>query len=343
MVGILRHWRIAFSALLSAVIIATAYMFAHSVESPQSAQASTETALLQAIAAKDSDGDGLPDWEEALYGTSPNTIDTFHLGMTDGEAVAKGLVVPRAVADVSVATSSQNSLDSNGLPPPPAEGTLTDAFAKNFFTLYLSAKQANGGADLTQSDIQNVANQAIQSLSSVVTIAPDFKSVNDLTISGSGVDALATFAVSAEAVLLKNTSNATTSEINYLKNALLNNDDTALPYIASIAKAYRDSATGLAALPVPMELAVNDLMLINTMMYISEIATDFTQVYTDPLAAILALQQYPQATQSLGTAFVHIGDIYAASGISLHTGTPGASFVNLISDMRNEQATIKKL
>lgn len=339
---ILRNWRVLAATFFSAVLVVGAYLFARSIESPRAAQASMETALLQAIATKDSDGDGLPDWEEQLYDTSPNTTDTFKLGMTDGEAVARGLIVPKAIADIPTATSSPTSTDLDGLPPAPAEGTLTAAFAKNFFTLYLAAKQASGGANLSESDMQNVASQALGSLSSVVTAAPDFKSVKDIKVSGSGPDALTAFAVSAEQVLLKNTSNASKSEVLYLKDALENNDVTAFSHIASIAKQYRDSAIGLAVLPVPEELAADDLALINAMMRVSGIASDFTLANTDPLAAILALQQYPRAVTALATAFTHIGKTYTTAGISLPPGTPGASFVNLIEDIANEQQAASK-
>ena len=340
---ILQNWRILVSASLSIVLIVGAFLLARSVESPNSARASTESALLQAIAVKDSDGDGLIDWEEALYGTSPNITDTFSLGMTDGEAVTKGLIVPKAIADISLATSSIASMPTDGsLPPPPAEGTLTAAFAKNFFTLYLSVKQANGGADLSESEMASIANEALNSLSSAITQAPDFKSAKDIKVLGSGADALMEFAVNAEAVLMKNTSNATTSEINYLKSAVENNDDTALPHIASIAKAYRDSAVGLSALSVPMELADSALALVNSLMRVSEITSDFARVNDDTLATILALQQYPQAVLDLGNAFININKIYRTDGISLPAGTPGASFVNLVVDIANEQAAAKK-
>ena len=341
---ILRNWRVLSSALFSVALIIGAYMLARGVESPSSAQASTESALLQAIAAKDSDGDGLPDWEESLYGTDPHKTDTFNLGMTDGEAVAKGLIVPKAIADISVATSSPNSSNiiDPSLPPAPAEGTLTAAFAKNFFTLYVSAKQAKGGVALSESEVTDISNQAINSLSSAITSAPDFKSAKDLNVSGSGADAMKDFAVNAEAVLHKNTSSAKKSEILYLQDAVQNKDATAVSYIAEISKGYRDSAAGLAALAVPRELAADHLLLVNSMMRISEITNDFTRVNTDTLATILALQQYPQAVQSLGTAFIHIGQIYKSAGISLSAGTPGASFVNLIEDLANEQAAAKK-
>ena len=129
---ILQNWRVLIAAFFAAVLIIGSFMFARSVASTPIAQASTETALLQAIATRDSDGDGLPDWEEALYGTDPRITDTFKLGMTDGAAVAKGLIVPKAIADIRVTMSAPVSIGSDGLPPPPAEGTLTAAFAKNF-------------------------------------------------------------------------------------------------------------------------------------------------------------------------------------------------------------------
>ncbi len=332
---ILQNWRILVSASLAIVLIVGSFLLARSVESPNSAQASTESALLQAIAMKDSDGDGLTDWEEALYGTSPKITDTFNLGMTDGEAVTKGLIVPKAIADITVSTSSPSSVNTfdPSLPPPPAEGTLTAAFAKNFFMLYISAKQANGGGNLSESEMEKIVNEALDSISSAIAPAPDFKSVKELQVSGSGSEAMKMFATDAEAVLLKNKSTATTSEINYLKSVLEHNDTSALSQIASIAKTYRDSAVGISSLQVPIELVASDLALINSLMRVSEIVTDFARVNDDTLAAMLALQQYPQAVLDLGNAFIGIGKIYEAAGISMNAGTPGASFVNLIKDI----------
>jgi len=329
---ILRNWRITLSVLFAVVIIVGSFLLARSVESPSTAQASAESALLQAIAKKDSDGDGLSDWEEALYGTDAHVTDTFHLGMTDGEAVVKGLIVPKAIANIPVATSTA-VVGADGLPPAPAAGTLTAAFAQSFFTLYLSAKQANGGADLSESEMANIADEAIRSISSIAAIAPDYRSTKDLRVSGSGVDALKMFAADAEAIMLKNTADATTSEINYLKSAIENEDTTAIPHIASIAKAYRDTAVGLAALQVPQELVAADLALINTTMRLSGIITDFTLVNDDPLAAMLALQQYEQAVLTFQEAFVSIGNVYRTANISLPTGTSGAGFINLISEL----------
>ena len=342
-----RHWQVVTATLFSVTLVFGAYILARGFESPPAVQASTETALLQAIATKDSSGDGLPDWEKALYGIPVNatTTDYFHIGMTDGEAVTKGLIVPIAIADIPVATSSASSFVVDpSLPPASAKGTLTAIFAQNFFTLYLAAKQANGGADLSANQTSAIANQAINSFAESFKPTPDFKSTQDLTVSGSGPAALKAFAVSAEAVFKQNTSTATTSELQYLQYAAQGNDTNALTQLTAIAKGYRESAVGLSVLPVPTELAADDLILINQMMRISEIITDFTKVNTDVLATILALEQYPQAVLSLADAFTHVGAVYATAGVTLPVGAPGASFVNLISDMAAKQkATAGKL
>ncbi len=325
---ILGNWRIPAATLFSATLIVGAYLFARSIEMPATAQASEETALLQAIATKDSDTDGLPDWEEQLYGTDPKNPDTRQLGMTDGEAVAKGLIVPKAIADIKMVTSSPLQIGEYGLPPPPEEGTLTAAFTKNFFTIYMDARVANGG-DLSESQLADVQKQTLASLTSAIVTAPNFKSARDLIVSGSGAEALKTYAAQAEVVLLTNKNTATTNELNYLKRAVENNDTEALSHIVSIAKGYRDSAVGLAALTVPRELAADHLLLVNTVMRMGQITTDFARVNEDPLAAILALHQYAQTLASLVTAFQNIGEIYKNIGVVLPVGTSGALFMSL--------------
>ncbi len=337
---ILENWRTICASLFAVMLVVGAYVFARGIESPPTAQASTESELLKAIATKDSNGDGLPDWQKALYGIPLNsgTTDYFHLGMTDGEAVAKGLIVPKAVADIPVATSPSVTVDTDGLPPAPAEGTLTAAFSQSFFTLYLQAKQNAGGADLTDLQLKDIANQALSLLSSSVASVADYKKPADLAQSLSGADALTTFAVTAEALLRKNSNNATTTELVYLKYAE-NGDTVALTKIGAMAKSYRDSAVGLAMLAVPPELASADLELVNALMRMSKILNDFTLLNTDPLAAMLALTQYSTSIQGIAKAFTDIGIVYSVSGVHLPLGAPGASFVNLMSDVSTRRGT----
>jgi hypothetical protein len=337
-----KHGGVIAATLFSILLVAGAYVLARGFEFPQLAQASSETALLQAIASKDSDTDGLPNWEESLYGTDPNVADTFHLGMTDGEAVAQGLIVPKAIADIRTSTSTAGAIVDPSLPPAPAEGTLTAAFAENFFTLFVAARTANGDSDLSEKQMSDIANQAVSQLTSSIKPTSDFKAAKDLVVSGSGPEAMKTFAEQAEAVLLKNTNDATTTELNYLQQAIEGGDKTAYAHIASIARGYRGSAAGIAALPVPKDLAADDLTLINTLMRMNEVISDFTKADSDPLAAILALQQYQTVITLLGKTFVSIDNTYAKAGVFLSPGTPGAGFANMVSNVqKNIEKTTK--
>jgi hypothetical protein len=320
------------------VLIGGSYLLAHGVASPPAAEASAESALLQAIASKDSDNDGLPDWEEALYGTNPDNPDTFNLGMTDGEAVAKGLIVPKAIANVPLATSTASSAVP-GAPAPAASGTLTDEFAKSFFTLYLVAKQQNGGTALSQDQVSALAEKAYTSLAANVTPAPDFKKASDLSTVPDSPDAYRAFAAGAEAVFAAHSVHLPKSELIYLQDAVQNNDMTALANIQKIAGAYRDIATGLAALPVPAGLASADLALINAMARISQAASDFAAVRTDPVATMFALETYPQAVIDFANAFQTVGSAYASAGVSIPAGTPGAQFVGFYASLPVSAAT----
>lgn len=329
---ILANKGIILSVCFSVVLIVGAFFLARGFNAPPTAQASEETALLKAIASKDSDSDGLPDWQEALYGTDPKNSDSNHLGMSDSQAVAKGLIVPKAIADVPAVTSTGVeagvSLDPS-LPPPPAEGTLTAAFTQQFFNLYLSARSANGGEDLSEEQLSQVANQAITSLSAVVKSTPPYKSKADLKIKGSGSDAMISFAAAAENILVSNQMTAKENEIVYLKRALQDGDQDALLQIASIAKVYRESAIGLAVLPVPAELADADLAAINALMQLSQIISDFTRIDSDPIVAMLAISRYGQAVQDLAVAVQVTGVAFLGANITIPTGEPGSGVVTM--------------
>lgn len=335
--GSIQNWRVGIATVFSVMLVVGAYVLARGVTSPPVAQASSETALLQAIATKDSDNDGLPDWEESLYGTNPNNPDSFHLGMTDGEAVAKGLIVPKAVADITTATSSPPTPDTGG-PAAAGAGSLTDAFAKNFFTLYVSAKQTNGGNALSKSQVSALATQAFQNLAASIAPAPDFKQTRDLTISGSGPDALRAYAVAAENVLKVQSAKLPKSELQYLQDAI-QGDSTATPHILELAKAYRDVATGLAAVPVPKELAGTSLALINAMARISQTSSDFANFNADPITAMLALKQYAPAVLALGNALQAVSTIYASNGVTFAPGAPGSAFVSVMQGISTATST----
>lgn len=321
------------SCVFAAAVIFGAYYLSRSIEHPDAAQASAESGLLEAVATKDSDGDGLPDWQESLYGTDPHKTDSLGLGMTDGQAVAKGLIVPKAVTALPGISSAPVSYDANGLPPASAGGTLTAAFTQNFINLYLAARQANGGNDLTDAQIQSVAAQSIQSLGMLAAAAPDYKKVSDIRVDGSGGDAMRAYAVDAQNIIATNRSGTSKNEVSYLKDAVEKGDTAALSSLSAIAKSYRTTAVGFAQLSAPVELGGIHLRLINSLMRLSEVINDMSRVNDDPLATIIALEQYPNVVQSFWSAMDDVGKAYRNAGVTVSVKEPGGVFVNLASHL----------
>ena len=341
--GILGEWRVLCAMLFATVLIGGAFFMGRGVPVSNVAEAS-ESSLLAAVATQDSDHDGLPDWEEALYGTDPKNADSNDLGMTDGEAVAGGLIVPRAIADVP-GTSSAGAIVDPDLPPAAAENTLTAAFAKNLFTSYLNELQNKGG-QLSSEDTAAIAQQALEDLGNSITAAPPFKRIEDLKVQGSGPEAMKAFADAADAIMRANKTTSTKSEIGYLMDVQQNGDTAALEQIRALAKLYRSIAAGLAALPVPQELASDSLALINAFARMGAATNDLAAVQEDPLVTMLALHQYPDNVLALGNAFIKIQKTFDAHRITFAQGEGGATFVNLMrliaADQEADRAASKK-
>jgi hypothetical protein len=341
---ILKHWRTVAATLFSLVLIAGVSGLARDLNAPQSAHASPESALLQAIATKDSDGDGLTDWEEALYGTDPHRTDSLNLGMRDGEAVARGLVVPKAIAAIDIATAphtiSVPGLDPS-LPSPPTRG-LTAAFAQHLYAAHRVAREAKAGQDLTPEEAAAIAQDAFRALSESVGPAPDFKTAKDIVVSGSGAEALRDYAERVEAVLKKNDTTTPKSELVYLQEVVEKSVDEPLMQIVAIAKSYRESAIGIAKLSVPEELSGEGLRLVNALARLGDITTNFAQVRVDPLATMLALAQYPGAILSLAETLIALNAVYTTAEVTFDPEAPGASFVHMIAHIAARQAAEKR-
>ncbi len=321
------NWRIPGAVLGAVLLVGGAYVIARGAAHPPVAEASTEAALLAQIATKDSDGDSLPDWEEALYGTDPHKVDTKGLGMSDGEAVAKGLIVPNAEINVP----STNEPTTLGLPTA-KDTSLTNAFAKQFFGTYLTAKQQKG-SDLSQDEISQLAAQNLSIFLKAVAATPDFKKDSELSAQGTGPDALRAYAIAAENVFAAHTVSLPKSELDYL-DAFITGDSTAVEQIKQISAAYHDIAVGLSALQVPQEAASSHLQIVNSMYRLGAITADFARVNDDPLATMLALSQYGDTLVNLLTGFSQVSPAFTKEGVTIQDGSPGAYFVNLTAHAR---------
>ena len=318
---------------IAVVLIFSAYLVPHWSQffKASHVEAGTTDDLLKAIATKDSDGDGLPDWEEALYGTDPNKIDTFGYGMTDAQAVAAGKIVPRAgtpVAPVSASSTSATASSSPDAAIPgtaPASGSLTEQFAQTFFAQYLAAHK---GTPLSAGDMTNFVTSAVQELQRSQSQQDAF-TLSQVQVKGSGPDAMRAYAAAAEAAFAANTVQAQKSELVYLGDTVNNNDATALDMVAKIAKAYTDIGSALIKVPAPQELAANHLALANALARMGNVTQELAAFKRDPLLTSLGLADYPGDVTNMRNAFVSLAQAFAKAGVELKPGDKGYSMVSI--------------
>ena len=117
--------------------------------------AAAKAAIIPPVAATvqqdvDTDHDGLPDWEEAVYGTDPNNPDTDGDGVSDGEEVRTGHnPLKKGPDDILYTLSLGNATSTN-----------IDDEKKKFYSEFLSKEIENIRSSTVQDLVKNFdANQ----------------------------------------------------------------------------------------------------------------------------------------------------------------------------------------
>lgn len=311
-------------ALAFAVIVITGAWFLSKPGGASLANAESTEALLKSYAIQDTDGDGLPDWEESLYGTDPKKADTDGDGVNDAQAVKEGLVKLSLSAEVPAAPGPDLAADIPGTTA--ASTTLTDQFSQVFFNNYI---QSRGDSVPTQEEMQTFVENAVTSLEQSRQ-RPDAYTASDLKVSGQGADALKAYAAAAEQAFIANDSHLPYGEMTYLSDAVLKNDSSAFTAIEKLSASYGSMARAIAAIPTPSDLAEGDLALINSLAHLSDTLTDLGAVEADPVRGMLGLAEYQTDSQAFTDSIVALGAIYAKNGISVSEGTSGAHFIQTV-------------
>jgi hypothetical protein len=317
---------ISVSLLIAVVLIVGAYFLSgKKFPSPSRLNAESTQALLQAYASKDSDADGLPDWEEALYGTSPDNAHSLRADLTDGEAVTKGLATPRYSGKTATIPPTSSSLVA-GIPgSAAAPDSLTEQFAQMFFGSYI----ANRGNAPDNAEIQAFVLSSVQQLATT-QIRPAMYGIADINISGTGSEALIAYAIAAEAAFAAHKTNLPYSETDYFKDAVEKGDKTALKNVTVISESYTATAASLAKIRAPKELASQHLAMINAMSRVGGDVADLASVKTDPIRSMLGMQSYQEDAVVFVNTLTSAYSVFTGAGVSIQTGNPGAAFYNLL-------------
>ena len=306
---------------------------------PSTANAASTQALLQELATRDSSNSGAPDWEVELYGGDPSNPHSFSPTLTNGQAIAEGLVKPKFLTQTPSNTDNASSTsvqdEPDGITATP--NSLTQQFAQYLLTQYLaqSASDQSNGTQPSDSDIATLAQSAMQTFAQQHE-QQDVYALTQVQTAGTGPAALTTYAVAAEKALAANTVATDESELDYFSDAIEKNDPTALAKVVAIGKAYTTLAPALMQIKVPTEAQYAHLEIANAAARLGGDITDLGTMNTDPLRAYIGLSQYQTDAASLAKGFSDMAAVFSSEGVTIVPGDPGYFFLNAADKIQAE-------
>jgi len=243
---------------------------------------------LKDIIEKDSDNDGLPDWEEALWGTDPNLKDT------NGDGISDLIEITQKKKNLQINSSPKEQV---------SELNETEVFARNLFTTVAALKQAGQFNEKSVADLSAAFTQSI--LENSLT---DAFALSDLKKVASTKENNQAYLENINKLTENYRHFNLGSELEILGNAVQKKDEKDVAQLKDMGEAYQKFGAELSKIEVPEEIAENHLVMVNSAIKMGGALVNLAQVFTNPLNAIKYLPAYKQASEDFQKSIDDLGD-----------------------------------
>ena len=235
---------------------------------------------------KDTDGDGIPDWEENLWGTDPNKKITFN-------NTPDATYIENKKKELNIEQGA--SADEQNL-------TETEKFAREFFASY-SAMKSSGQVD--SNTINNFSSSLGQNIVNPSLI--DRYKATDVKISTT--DDLASkqkYYQDIQKLFKSYQSTGLGDELDIISQGLATNStngttDNTDKYskLLTIGNAYQDFAKKVMGMGVPQSLSEYHLRIANSSNNTGISVSNMTKITNDPIVGLSGLSQYQKYSDNL--------------------------------------------
>ncbi len=236
---------------------------------------SSEGTIGDAIA-RDSNKNGISDWEEILWGLDPET---------DGPDNKKAIEKKKREAGVTVTEDAENV-------------TQTELFSRSLLSTILALQQSGS---LTPEAVTNLAASMGDTVDAKHADVPVWTEA-DLHVAADGAAAKAAYKTALKAAIDRYSDAGMGTELSILAQGFADGGADALKGLRPIGSAYSRLAEEVIALPTPRSVAEPALAVANNTAIMGATLGQMSHFYDDALAGMVGLDDYLRANEATDEA-----------------------------------------
>jgi hypothetical protein len=230
---------------------------------------------------KDSNNNGIADWEEGLWGLDPTT---------NGPSNKEFILAKR----LALAKDNANVVENGGVAT-----SENDTLSREVFALILSLQQSGSLNAESMKSISESVGQNIEPKD-----IPDIYTKDMIKIGGTESEYYIAFKNLVEKYQDKNMG----SELSYVAQGLENKDPQALYAAKTVAVFYREMGQALIKIPTPVSLATTNLSLANNYEKVAQTIEGFSNVLNDQIAGMRSLINYKKYSDKIVADITKLSD-----------------------------------
>ena len=258
----------------------------------------TKNTTINDLLSKDSDGDGVYDWEEALWGTDPKKQSTF-------DDISDKTYIENKRKDLKIA-NVDNLNEGNS-------ETETAKFARQFFASIAAMKQTG---QIDEETIYNVSSSLGQGI--VNPVLTDIYSEKDILVTKSdSTSDKEDYYIKAANLFEKSKTLGAGEELEIIGGMAGSGTATkaSTDKLAVISSAYQDFAKKLTLIPVPNSLKSYHVKIANSSHNTGIAVTNMTKIIDDPIIGLSGVSEYQKYSQDLISSVESLEAFLSANGI----------------------------